>query len=384
MAPHSIRRTSASAHHARPSAWLAGAVVALATLVSACGSDSSVSVYIPVTRSPSAAVTPPATTTATTMPTRTNTGVPSPTATNPPATAVPSATATRQPTRTATATVARTATATVPPTATATASPPPSPPVATSTATVTPVPPSPTATASATAVPPTRTVTATATIAPSATFTATIPPTSTASSTATATVTATGVPTGTAAATATATATRTAVPPTNTPTATFTPTATPTVEEGAPCGDRVLQPGQTCAECPADCVVGPCTAPGAPTQAFVIELENEFGFDPTTATVVLAYNSTKLSIPGTGAVPSVRQRVVAPAPLPQAFTPNDMDYAVRVLISRNTPLATLFTATFDRCGGAPAPTLADVACTVEGCAQQGGAVPGCSCFARLP
>ena len=355
------------------------ALLALTTLVSACGSDSSVSVYIPITRSPSAPPTQPPTVTATAPPTTPRPLPPaSATATIPP-TAPPTATATRQPTRTSTVTVPPSATATMT-TALPTATVPPS-----GTATNTQMPPTATAT-----IPPTATATVppTATRTPAATSTATAPPSPTATRTATdmptgtATATATGLPTGTAAATATAT--NTPPPPTVTVTRTFTPTATPTIAEGAPCGDRVLQPGQTCAECPADCVVGPCNAPGAPTQAFVVELENEFGFDPTTATVILAYNSTKLSIPGTGAVPSVRQRVVAPAPLPQAFTPNDQDYQVRVLISRNTPLATLFTATFDRCGGAPAPTLADVACTVEGCAQQGGAVPGCSCFARLP
>lgn len=363
------------------------ALLALTSLVSACGSDSSVSVYIPITRSPSAPPTTPPTATATAPPTAAHTRPPaSATATVPP-TAPPTATATRQPTRTSTVTVLPSATATVtiaPPTATV----PPS-----ATATTTPVPPTATFTATAN-LPPTATATvpptATRTTAATGTSSATVPPTATATRTATglptstATVTATGIPTGTAAATATATATNTSPPPTVTVTRTFTPTATPTVDASAPCGDRVLQPGQTCAECPEDCVVGPCNSPGAPTQAFVVELENEFGFDPTTATVILAYNSTKLSIPGSGAVPSVRQRVVAPAPLPQAFTPNDQDYQVRVLISRNTPLATLFTATFDRCAGAAAPSLADVACTVEGCAQQGGAVPGCSCFARLP
>jgi hypothetical protein len=150
------------------------------------------------------------------------------------------------------------------------------------------------------------------------------------------------------------------------------------------CGDRVLQPGETCDTCPADCVIGPCSAPGSPTQAFVVELQNEFGFQPTTTTVVVGYNSTKLSIPGSNSVPTVRQRVVAPPPLPQAFTPVDLDYVLRVLVSRNTPLTTLFTVTFDRCAGAPVPTLDDVACTSEGCAQGGGSVPGCSCTIRLP
>jgi hypothetical protein len=168
------------------------------------------------------------------------------------------------------------------------------------------------------------------------------------------------------------------------PSATFTPTATPTGGSGAVCGNHVLEPGETCESCPSDCVVGPCNAPGAPTQAFIVDLVQPPGFAPTTATVLFAYNSTKLNIPGTGTATSVRQRVVAGPPVPQAFTPNDKDYAVQVLISRNTPLGQLFTATFDRCSGAAAPTLADVSCTVLSCAQGGGGVAGCTCTARLP
>jgi hypothetical protein len=152
----------------------------------------------------------------------------------------------------------------------------------------------------------------------------------------------------------------------------------------AVCGNRVLESSETCETCAPDCVVGPCDAPGAPTQAYIVDLVQPTGFQPTTATVLVGYDSTKLSLPGTGTATTVRQRVVAGPPVPQAFTPNDKDYAVQVLISRNTPLAQLFTATFDRCGSAAAPTLADVSCTVLSCAQGGGGVTGCTCTVRLP
>jgi hypothetical protein len=39
----------------------------------------------------------------------------------------------------------------------------------------------------------------------------------------------------------------------------------------------------------------------------------------------------------------------------------------------------LVTATFDRCSGQAEPTLADVACIVEGCASSGTPVTGCGC-----
>lgn len=214
-----------------------------------------------------------------------------------------------------------------------------------------------------------------------------------------ATATPSGTPTVSVTPTATATRTTTPVGPSPTmtdtplggvPTATDTPTATPTpsftataTPGGATCGNRVIEPGETCVSCPADCVSGPCTA-SATTQTFTVDLVPPVGFQPTTATVLLGYQSTKLSIPGSGTATSVRQRVIAPAPIPQAFTPNDLDYAVRVLISRNTPLATLFTVTFDRCTGGPAATLADLACTVESCAAAGTGVPGCTCTVRVP
>lgn len=355
-------------HRQRHGARGAAGLLAVALIAAGCGGDSSISVYIPRTRTPSAA---PPTATAT---------VPGPaTATR---TSAPTATGTAPPTHTASPlpTATRTATSPPPRTATATAT------IATATSTATRIPPTATATPPATS---TQTAAATAshtaTAPATATHTATAVPTDTAALTATFTAsptfTATALATSPAAVSATPTATFTA---TAMPSFTFTATATPTGGSGAVCGNRVLEPGETCESCPADCVIGPCNAPGAPTQAFVVDLVQPTGFQPTTATVLLGYNSTKLSLPGTGTATTVRQRIVAPAPVPQAFTPNDRDYAVQVLISRNIPLGQLFTATFDRCGGSAAPTLADVSCTVLSCAQGGGGVAGCTCSVSLP
>jgi hypothetical protein len=108
------------------------------------------------------------------------------------------------------------------------------------------------------------------------------------------------------------------------------------------------------------------------------------GQEPTAATIFLAHHSGRLSIPGSGSDTSVRQRVRAPAPLPQSFNVNDLDYGVRVVVTRSTPLGTLFTATFDVCQGAPSPSLASVACTIEGCAAGAGPIQGCSCSVRSP
>jgi hypothetical protein len=159
------------------------------------------------------------------------------------------------------------------------------------------------------------------------------------------------------------------------------PTATPT--GGPECGNDLLEPGETCEGCPDDCMVLSCNAT-APTIAFAVDLVPPLGEQPTTATVLLAYRSNLLSIPGSSNETSVRQRVLPPAPLPQSFAVNDLDYAVRVVVSRNVPLGRLFTATFDRCTGQDAPTLADVACIVEGCASSGTPLPGCGCMVVQP
>jgi hypothetical protein len=261
---------------------------------------------------------------------------------------------------------------------------------AAATRTPTPLPnstsPPPTATRTARAVTPTGTRTqtpmATNTIPPvSATFT---PASTAAPATATqpvATVTNTPVaPTSTPsppAATSTATGTQGAAV-----TPTFTATATPTEAGGGVCGNGLLENGETCEDCPADCAVQPC-APTSTNFSVTADLVPPLGQDPTAATILLAYDSSRLSIPGSGNDASVRQRVRPPAPLPQSFNVNDLNYGVRVVITRSTPLAVLFMASFDVCQGASG-SLADIACIVEGCAASAGPVRGCSCAVRSP
>jgi hypothetical protein len=320
-------------------------VATLALLgLAACGSDTSSSIFLPggatSTRSVSATATggsatatalasgtPPASTTHMSVPTDTPEG----------------------PTRT----VARTATATLP--------------AATRTATATVGGITATATSTATDSVPTSTVTA----EPS-------PSTATPSPTVTAQPGETDTPSPSA--------TSTAAPPTPSATtggatATFTATATPS--SGAQCGNHVLEPGETCEGCPTDCAVQACTG-GSPTVVVTVDLVPPLGEQPTTATVLVGYDNAVIALPGSGSVPSVRQRIIPPAPLPQSFGVNDLDYAVRVVVSRNMPLGRLVTATFDRCQGAPAPVGADFACTVEGCAAGGAPVTGCSCTVTLP
>jgi hypothetical protein len=105
---------------------------------------------------------------------------------------------------------------------------------------------------------------------------------------------------------------------------------------------------------------------------------------PTGATVLLGYHSGRLSIPGTGSVASVLGRVTAPNPQPNPFIRNDQNYALSVVLGRSTPIDVLFTVTFDRCQGAPAPTADDLGCAIVGCASGGPPIDGCGCSISQP
>lgn len=228
-----------------------------------------------------------------------------------------------------------------------------------------------------------------------------------ASATATTTATAMDIPTGTATATSTATATVTpvgaAATATDTPSPTWTPaggvptptatasatvtrtfTATPT-PGGATCGNGFLEPSETCASCAQDCAISPCTAV-APTPSFTVLLSYPFGTQPTTVTALVGYRSNLVSIPGSGSATSVRQRVTYPAPPPNPQTPNDLDYAVRLVIGRSAGLSEglLATVRYDRCQGAPAPTTQDFGCTIEALAGVGGNIDGGTCTISVP
>jgi hypothetical protein len=102
----------------------------------------------------------------------------------------------------------------------------------------------------------------------------------------------------------------------------------------------------------------------------------------TAVTVLIGYRGGVLTLPDA----DVRQRVRPLPPLPQAFSVNDLGYAVRVVMSRADALqGTLFTARFATCSEASAPTAADVTCLIEGCSGGSGPIPGaeCACAVRL-
>jgi hypothetical protein len=201
-------------------------------------------------------------------------------------------------------------------------------------------------------------------------------------------------PTPTATFTNTPTATRTptvtnTVPP-GAPTATPTRTPTPTVGASGPvCGNNVIEPGETCAACPVDCDGAPCTVGMTTAQYdvyFPYPLEGDL---PTSITTLLGFDNEVVEIQGAGfSIPGVLS-------LPQSGSSavgNDLVYALRVTQNKTTgfnqpppPNNRVYRVTFRICSGAPAPTLADFACTVEGCAGSlGQLIDGCTCGVAVP
>ncbi len=170
-----------------------------------------------------------------------------------------------------------------------------------------------------------------------------------------------------------------------TPTATAPPpTQTPTPSPDSTCGDGLLSGSETCESCPADCAVGPCTvATPAPTVTFRVNWSPPFGVDASSTTVLVAYKSTLVSLPGSGSMPASRVTLRPPNSI---VAVNDLDYALRVVITRSGAITPgrIFHVNFDRCGGVAAPTPGDFACTVEGCASSFGDVAGCTCQVVIP
>jgi len=164
---------------------------------------------------------------------------------------------------------------------------------------------------------------------------------------------------------------------TQTPTATPSPSPTPTLP-AASCGNGLLQQGETCTSCPADCAPAACTPSGA-TVTFAVTADSG-GTQATRVVVQLAYRSSVISIPGSGSDTSVRQRVRFVAPVPQPFLVDDLDYAVDIDSTRAAGLPGRFaTVRFDTCSGAPAPTVDDLTCFLQACVDAAGPIPACAC-----
>jgi hypothetical protein len=97
-------------------------------------------------------------------------------------------------------------------------------------------------------------------------------------------------------------------------------------------------------------------------------------------TVSLAYDSRRISLPGSAGAASIAKRLSNKQPKAIVVT-NDLDYALRAVFTRPGGIDSgrLFTVAVDACKNAPAPTVSDFGCLIEGCAAPSGHVTGCAC-----
>lgn len=195
---------------------------------------------------------------------------------------------------------------------------------------------------------------------------------------------ATTTPTGTATQVPTATPVPpTATPEPATPTRTSTATATATPTSGATCGNGLLEAGETCASCAADCAVQACTAA---TQKATFEVFFSAGAEVTAVSLDLNYRSNLVQLPGKGNETTVRARITG-LPTGGQTILNDRDYGVRVVKSRTEalPEGRFFTVEFDRCRNAAAPTVDDFTCVIASCADSFSLpVDDCRCDVVTP
>jgi hypothetical protein len=128
--------------------------------------------------------------------------------------------------------------------------------------------------------------------------------------------------------------------------------------------------------------VQPCAA-ATPLRAFQVNLVAPAFQVPSSVTVQIGYRSNLVSLPGSGTAPAARIRS---RPSGATVTPNDLDYALRVVVSRAGGLsaARLFIVDLDSCSGAATPTTADFSCEVGGCSSSNGPIDGCTCTVVSP
>lgn len=165
---------------------------------------------------------------------------------------------------------------------------------------------------------------------------------------------------------------------------------------GAACGNATIDAGEDCDDgnnqnddgsgpadtCPADCTLGPCVDGGG--QQVTVEFASSSLIGDMT--ILLAYDDTVVSIPGSGNSPAVNGALSSSS---FSFTPNDVDSALRMVLLDSTFIGVAsgeaFVVQFDTCSGAPAPTPSDFQCFVVSAADESfGPVSDATCSVTIP
>jgi cysteine-rich repeat protein len=149
------------------------------------------------------------------------------------------------------------------------------------------------------------------------------------------------------------------------------------------CGNNTVDCGETCDDgntsnldnCPSNCVIAACTPNSGSSQFATVNFATS---GPAVAGIVVFvdYPEGLVSIPGSGGTPPVPSHVSG-NPAGTSAVPNDLDHALRAVVTENTPGATmpagqLFRINFETCQGAPAPTAGQFTCTVLSASNNAG------------
>jgi len=164
------------------------------------------------------------------------------------------------------------------------------------------------------------------------------------------------------------------------PQATETAEATPEpTERAAICGNGLLEPGESCDDCAADCAgASACEVTDATRSATFrlvpAEESYPFGF-----AVRIAYRGDKLSLPGDEFAPSVSERVSVDKETSRIVA-RDVGHSLRLVVTDGNGLvdAAQVSVRFDRCKGAK-DEKDDAVCFLEGCTGRGIDIEGCAC-----
>jgi len=151
------------------------------------------------------------------------------------------------------------------------------------------------------------------------------------------------------------------------------------------CGNNTVDCGETCDDgntnnfdnCPSDCVIDACTPNSGSSQLTTVNFATSGGAQVAGIVVFVDYAESKVSIPGSGGTPPVPSHITG-NPSGTTAVPNDLDHALRVVVTENAPFTTmpvgqLFRVNYETCQGAPAPTAGDFTCTVISASNQFGA-----------
>ncbi len=151
----------------------------------------------------------------------------------------------------------------------------------------------------------------------------------------------------------------------------------------ASCGNGLLEPGESCKTCAADCTPKECTPKNSYRAA--ISVVSPEASPATAVTLQVSYRTNRLSIPGAKQDKATMARVDFGESASGITAANDLGYSIRLVRAESSALpAPMATVELDGCEGAPPPTDQDLVCIVEGCAGKGGVIAdACTCSVSI-